>query len=200
MALDAFLRSHAPRYSRRLSRQVLHDLPRFRSCRFRPAVACRPASAGRRHASTPSPASMWTPPPPPRPRPQRRHGPGPAQGLPDSLSPPDPPGRTGRASRELDAAALLRLSRGYTIANERRSTTRYVADVTYMFNPDAVRARCCAAPASPLPRAQAKRILVMPMSPGVQPWPLGPGADARRRFRDSRGAFHGGWRRTMPPA
>ena len=38
----------------------------------------------------------------------------------------------------LDSAALLRISRGYTIANERRSTTRYVADVTYMFNPDAV--------------------------------------------------------------
>src|SRR5471032_595926 len=31
---------------------------------------------------------------------------------------------------QLDAPGLLRLSRGYTIANERRSTTRYVADVT----------------------------------------------------------------------
>src|ERR1700743_2338421 len=38
----------------------------------------------------------------------------------------------------VDGAALLRLSRGYTIANERRSTTRYVADVTYIFNRDAV--------------------------------------------------------------
>ena len=38
----------------------------------------------------------------------------------------------------LDAQALVRLGRGYTVANERRSTTRYVADVTYMFNPDAV--------------------------------------------------------------
>ncbi len=38
----------------------------------------------------------------------------------------------------LDAAALLRISRGFDIANERRSTTRYVADVTYRFNPDAV--------------------------------------------------------------
>src|SRR5579859_6103299 len=36
----------------------------------------------------------------------------------------------------LDAAGLLRISRGYNIANERRSTTRYVADVTYMFNPE----------------------------------------------------------------
>ena len=39
---------------------------------------------------------------------------------------------------ELDAAALVRITRGYTVANERRSTTRYVADVTYQFNPDAV--------------------------------------------------------------
>ena len=38
----------------------------------------------------------------------------------------------------LDAAGLTRLSRGYNVANERRSTTRYVADVTYLFNPDAV--------------------------------------------------------------
>src|SRR5215813_862904 len=39
---------------------------------------------------------------------------------------------------QLDAATLVRLSRGYTPGNERRSTTRYVADVSYMFNPDAV--------------------------------------------------------------
>src|SRR5437868_1527305 len=38
----------------------------------------------------------------------------------------------------LDAPALVRLSRGYTPTNERRSTTRYVADVAYNFNPDAV--------------------------------------------------------------
>ena len=36
----------------------------------------------------------------------------------------------------LDGQGLLRISRGYTIANERRSTTRYVADVTYMFKTD----------------------------------------------------------------
>ena len=38
----------------------------------------------------------------------------------------------------LDLPGLLRISRGYSVANERRSTTRYVADVTYAFNPDAV--------------------------------------------------------------
>src|ERR1700744_2552041 len=39
---------------------------------------------------------------------------------------------------DLDPAGLVRIMRGYTVANERRSTTRYVADVTYQFNPDAV--------------------------------------------------------------
>jgi hypothetical protein len=71
----------------------------------------------------------------------------------------------------LDAAGLLRLSRGYTIANERRSTTRYVADVTYMFNPEAV-ARLLRASQIAFSQTQARRILVIPMSPGVNhgPW------------------------------
>jgi hypothetical protein len=71
----------------------------------------------------------------------------------------------------LDAAALLRISRGYTIANERRSTTRYVADVTYMFNPNAV-AQTLRAANIAFSRTTAKPILVIPMSPGVSrgPW------------------------------
>src|SRR5678815_4231263 len=63
----------------------------------------------------------------------------------------------------LDAAGLLRISRGYNIANERRSTTRYVADVTYMFNPDAV-ARTLRAAQIAFSQTQAKRILVIPKS------------------------------------
>ena len=39
----------------------------------------------------------------------------------------------------LDDAALERLIRGYTVADEKRSTTRYNARVTYIFNPAAVR-------------------------------------------------------------
>ncbi|MEO8300507.1 MAG: hypothetical protein ABI608_01870 [Rhizomicrobium sp.] len=66
----------------------------------------------------------------------------------------------------LDAAALVRIGRGYEIANERRSTTRYVADVTYMFNPEAV-ARTLRAAQIAFSQTQAKRILVIPMSPGV---------------------------------
>lgn len=71
----------------------------------------------------------------------------------------------------LDAAGLLRISRGYNIANERRSTTRYVADVTYMFNPDAV-ARLLRSSQIAFSQTQARRILVIPMSPGVGhgPW------------------------------
>ncbi|HSS14315.1 MAG TPA: hypothetical protein VLL04_10495 [Rhizomicrobium sp.] len=71
----------------------------------------------------------------------------------------------------LDAAGLVRIGRGYNIANERRSTTRYVADVTYMFNPEAV-ARTLRAAQIAFSQTQAKRILVIPMSPGVShgPW------------------------------
>jgi hypothetical protein len=71
----------------------------------------------------------------------------------------------------LDGAALLRLSRGYNIANERRSTTRYVADVTYMFNPEAV-ARLLRSSGIAFSQTQARRILLIPMSPRVShgPW------------------------------
>jgi hypothetical protein len=72
---------------------------------------------------------------------------------------------------QLDAAGLLRISRGYNIANERRSTTRYVADITFMFNPDAV-GRLLRSSQIAFSQAQARRILVIPMSPGVShgPW------------------------------
>ena len=71
----------------------------------------------------------------------------------------------------LDAAGLLRISRGYNIANERRSTTRYVADVTYMFNPEGV-ARLLRGAQIAFSQSQARRILVIPMSPAVShgPW------------------------------
>src|SRR5882762_1388650 len=87
----------------------------------------------------------------------------------------------------LDAAALLRISRGYNISNERRSTTRYVADVTYMFNPEGV-ARTLRAAQIAFSQTTAKRILVIPMSPGVShgPWAQALMAPA---FRDSQVPF-----------
>ena len=45
-----------------------------------------------------------------------------------------------RAQPKLDESGLERLIRGFEVANERRSTTRYLADVTFHFNADAVRA------------------------------------------------------------
>ena len=71
----------------------------------------------------------------------------------------------------LDGAALLRLSRGYTIANERRSTTRYVADVTYIFNPAAV-SRALQGAGIAFTQGAPKRILIVPMAPAFStgPW------------------------------
>lgn len=40
---------------------------------------------------------------------------------------------------ELEDAGVQRLIRGYTVSGEKRSTTRYIAQVTYIFNPNAVR-------------------------------------------------------------
>jgi len=75
---------------------------------------------------------------------------------------------------DLDAAALVRITRGYTVANERRSTTRYVADVTYQFNPDAV-ARLLQGAGIAYTQSAPRHILIVPMSPGFQ---LGPWAQA----------------------
>ena len=71
----------------------------------------------------------------------------------------------------LDGAALLRLSRGYNIANERRSTTRYVADVTYTFNPDAV-ARLLQGAGIAYTQGAPRRILIVPLAPTFSsgPW------------------------------
>jgi len=87
----------------------------------------------------------------------------------------------------LDPAGLLRISRGYNIANERRSTTRYVADVTYMFNPDAI-GRLLRSSQIAFSQTQARRILVIPMSPGVShgPWAQALMAPA---FRESQVPF-----------
>jgi len=67
----------------------------------------------------------------------------------------------------LDPQTLLRISRGYTIANERRSTTRYVADVTYIFNARAV-SRILQQAGIAFTQGPSRRILVVPLSPGFQ--------------------------------
>jgi hypothetical protein len=68
----------------------------------------------------------------------------------------------------LDDTALQRLIRNYLPMNERRSTTRYVANMTYVFNADAVR-RLFRQDNIVYADMQAKPILLVPMSPGYQP-------------------------------
>lgn len=68
----------------------------------------------------------------------------------------------------LDDNAVQKLIRTYQIANERRSTTRYVADVTYVFNPDAVR-RFFRGANIAYTDMQAHPILVIPMGQAYAP-------------------------------
>jgi hypothetical protein len=64
----------------------------------------------------------------------------------------------------LDADGLRRIARGYTVANERRSTTRFVADVTYIFSREAV-ARVMTGISSTYRLVTARRIVLIPMAP-----------------------------------
>jgi hypothetical protein len=65
----------------------------------------------------------------------------------------------------LDAATLQKLVIGYFPINERRSTTRYVAEMTYTFNPEMV-ARVLQGAGIPYTAVAAKKVLLVPMSPG----------------------------------
>jgi hypothetical protein len=64
----------------------------------------------------------------------------------------------------LDDATLQRIIRGFTVKNEKRSTTRYVADVTYNFSPEGVQ-KVLQSGGIAFTQAQVKRILVVPFSP-----------------------------------
>lgn len=68
----------------------------------------------------------------------------------------------------LDDTAITRLIARYQFANERRSTTRYTADITYVFNPDAVRHLFRTVNIA-YADMQARPILVVPMAPGYAP-------------------------------
>lgn len=65
----------------------------------------------------------------------------------------------------LDAATLQKMVIGYLPTNERRSTTRYVADMTYTFNSEMV-ARALQSAGIPYTVVAAKRVLLVPMAPG----------------------------------
>ncbi len=65
---------------------------------------------------------------------------------------------------QLDDAQLQRIIRTFNVSGERRSTTRYVATVSYSFSPEAVQ-RILQSGGVAFAQAQAKRILVIPFSP-----------------------------------
>lgn len=64
----------------------------------------------------------------------------------------------------LDDATLQRIIRGFTVKNEKRSTTRYVADVTYIFSPEGVQ-RVLQTGGIAITAVQPKRILLVPFAP-----------------------------------
>jgi hypothetical protein len=65
---------------------------------------------------------------------------------------------------QLDDTALQRLIRNFLVNNVRRSTTRFVADVTFDFNPDAV-AKILHEANVAFAQTAAKRVLLIPMNP-----------------------------------
>ena len=84
----------------------------------------------------------------------------------------------------LDGPTLQRIITGYFPTNERRSTTRYVAEVTYMFSPEGV-AKLLQAAGIPYAAVQAKRVLVIPMAPGYSRGSAWTMALASPRFANS---------------
>lgn len=65
---------------------------------------------------------------------------------------------------QLDDASLQRIVRSFTVKNEKRSTTRYVGDVTYVFSPEGV-ARAMQSGGIAFALVQTRRILLVPMAP-----------------------------------
>ena len=66
---------------------------------------------------------------------------------------------------QLDDNALQRVIRSFEVVNERRSTTRYLADVTYHFNAGDVR-RMLRDASAPLAETRARPVLVLPVTTG----------------------------------
>ena len=84
----------------------------------------------------------------------------------------------------LDDAQLQKLITTYYPSNERRSTRRYMADMIYVFNPDAV-ARLLQSSGIPYAATVARRVLVIPMAPGYSHGSGWTAALASPRFANS---------------
>jgi hypothetical protein len=65
---------------------------------------------------------------------------------------------------QLDDASLQRIIRTFNVSGEKRSTTRYVANVSYSFSPEGVQ-RVLQSAGIAFTQLQAKRILVVPFAP-----------------------------------
>jgi len=84
----------------------------------------------------------------------------------------------------LDDTALQRLIRNFLVNNVRRSTTRFVADVTFEFNPDAV-AKVLHEANVAFAQTAAKRVLLIPMNPAFSRGSAWAQAFLQPRFADS---------------
>lgn len=85
----------------------------------------------------------------------------------------------------LDPTTLQRLVRSYSVQNARSSTTRFVASMTYVFNPNAVR-RILQQSNIAYSDTVARPLLVIPMGPGW--YPSSPWTQAWKDPRFARGA------------
>ncbi|HTT97949.1 MAG TPA: hypothetical protein VMF58_07855 [Rhizomicrobium sp.] len=84
----------------------------------------------------------------------------------------------------LDDAMLQRIIRTFTVKNEKRSTTRYVADVTYTFSPEGV-GRVLQSGGIAYTQLQVKRILLIPMAPNFSSTSLWTAAFSGTRYSGS---------------
>ncbi len=89
---------------------------------------------------------------------------------------------------ELDDTQLQRIIRSFYVSNERRSTTRYVADLTFEFNADAVGKILREANVA-YAQTAAKRILLIPMSPTFAPGSAWARAFSQPRFANAQVPF-----------
>jgi hypothetical protein len=85
---------------------------------------------------------------------------------------------------KLDDASLQRIIRSFSVRNERRSTTRYVADVTYTFSPEGVQ-RAMQSVGIALTVAQVKRILLVPYAPNYSTSSMWTAALSPMRYNSS---------------
>lgn len=84
----------------------------------------------------------------------------------------------------LDDASLQRMIRTFTVKNEKRSTTRYLAEVAYTFSPEGV-ARVLQGGGIGIAQVQVKRILLVPFAPNYSGGSMWTAAFSGTRYNGS---------------